>query len=545
MRGRWGRPARLLVEARRAGRRRVPGGAPPAELVQELGYRKDFFAEYSMGRLLGTGAFGSVFQVTSRATGDQYAAKILDKIMLGSNLEPGFVERIRGEVDTLNLLAGSLNVAYLYDTCETEVSVVLVFEMLSGGTLWDRIERLSGEGKLTEYEIAKVAVEVLKMLAQCHALGIIYRDVKPENFLFSSVEPDAPLKAIDFGAAVAISPKYPVADRAGTPMYMAPEVVKAGVNLRNPGYSVKVDVYSVGVLIYQLMTGRLPYDGPLGRNINLLLGGEQMLQEQGMDIQDMYTAITQEELDFERPPWDELSSDARDFVMLLLERDHMLRPSANEALEHKFLEQVAQHQAALSEQQPLMHEVVQRLQRYGTYNRLKRIALLKMKEMANLDASEVQELSALFEEIDTNGDGELSVEELTAATQSWKLSLTPAEVEQLMLAVDLNNDGVIQYDEWITALTDWKRMRSDPAWEVWVKEAFTAFGGGEGEASIDMEQLQAIMRSPCISKRMPQSFQDMLRQVDTNKDGRISLAEFELMLASGEIDLALFDSRAA
>mmetsp|Transcript_37607 Transcript_37607/g.95057 ORF Transcript_37607/g.95057 Transcript_37607/m.95057 type:complete len:169 (+) Transcript_37607:159-665(+) len=168
-----------------------------------------------------------------------------------------------------------------------------------------------------------------------------------------------------------------------------------------------------------------------------------------------------------------------------------------------------------------------------------------MKEMANLDASEVQELSALFEEIDTNGDGELSVEELTAATQSWKLSLTPVEVEQLVLAVDLNNDGVIQYDEWITALTDWKRMRSDPAWEVWVKEAFTAFGGGEGEASIDMEQLQAIMRSPCISKRMPQSFQDMLRQVDTNKDGRISLAEFELMLASGEIDLALFDSRAA
>lgn len=64
-----------------------------------------------------------------------------------------------------------------------------------------------------------------------------------------------------------------------------------------------------------------------------------------------------------------------------------------------------------------------------------------MKEMANLDASEVQELSALFEEIDTNGDGELSVEELTAATQSWKLSLTPAEVEQLVLAVDLNNDG--------------------------------------------------------------------------------------------------------
>lgn len=54
-----------------------------------------------------------------------------------------------------------------------------VFEMLSGGTLWDRIERLSGEGKLTEFEIARMAAEILKMLAQCHALGVIYRDVKP------------------------------------------------------------------------------------------------------------------------------------------------------------------------------------------------------------------------------------------------------------------------------------------------------------------------------------------------------------------------------
>jgi calcium-dependent protein kinase len=71
-----------------------------------------------------------------------------------------------------------------------------VFEMLSGGTLWDHIERLSSEGRMTEYEIAKVASEVLKMLAQCHALGVVYRDVKPDNFLFVTEEPNAPLKAL-------------------------------------------------------------------------------------------------------------------------------------------------------------------------------------------------------------------------------------------------------------------------------------------------------------------------------------------------------------
>jgi hypothetical protein len=70
--------------------------------------------------------------------------------------------------------------------------------------------------------------------------------------------------------------------------------------------------------VYQLMTGRLPYCGPLGKTVNLLFGGEQQLmQEQRLEVQDVYTAIVTEEMDFTSPPWDTISHEASDFLVLL------------------------------------------------------------------------------------------------------------------------------------------------------------------------------------------------------------------------------------
>lgn len=96
---------------------------------------------------------------------------------------------------------------------------------------------------------------VLRTLAQCHERGILHRDVKPGNFMFLKDEPQSPIKAIDFGLAVFFEVEIPRTDLGfdGTPWFMAPEVLSSQVVPAS-------DVWSAGVMAFQLLTGRLPFD---------------------------------------------------------------------------------------------------------------------------------------------------------------------------------------------------------------------------------------------------------------------------------------------
>lgn len=95
--------------------------------------------------------------------------------------------------------------------------------------------------------------QVFQFLAQCHAKGVMYRDVKPDNFLFLTPETDSPLKATDFGLAIRWRRGDPkMTTRSGTPVYMAPEVVLQC-------YDERADLWSAGMLMYQLLTGRWPF----------------------------------------------------------------------------------------------------------------------------------------------------------------------------------------------------------------------------------------------------------------------------------------------
>jgi len=499
---------------------------------------------YEKGNTLGKGAYGFVQEVIERGTQNRFAVKHIPKQKTGIFLNHAFLSRIRCEVDTLNLLAGSLNTAFLYDLFEDDENVMLVFDCLSGGTLGEHVDRLTAEGRFTEDEAALIARNVLQMLAQCHSMGVVHRDVKPDNFLYSSAEPGAPLKAIDFGTAFWMTKKHRPTDRVGTPIFMAPEVVSAEVRLRNPGYDYKADVYSAGVLLYLLLTGRWPYSGENGRAVSAsITRGGSIRASASVEVQDVYTAIATEEADFSDEAWAGRSAEARDLVMSMLQPDPENRPSALDALDHSFLS--ARSQGNAENARSVKAEALQRVQRYGMYPRLKRLALLEIVDQAaEGTADELEELRRLFREADTAGDGELSVEEIMSATERLGFSVTREEVEQLVACMDLNCDGNVQYREWVSALTDWQAAQALPEWDGWVLDVYRRMeGGGDG---IDLERLEEIIRdvedSASCQKR-PETLRDALRVLDLNRDGRISLEEFKTMFSSREPSLELFPSR--
>ena len=123
-------------------------------------------------------------------------------------------------------------------------------ELLPGGELYDRI--IDAVVPMTEKKASKIVHKIIRALIHCHDQNIIHRDLKPENIVFDCE--DEP-KLVDFGLAIQQNSKeYVWMDSVGSPYYMAPEMLYGK-------YNKEVDVWSMGVIIYQMLTGEYPFDG--------------------------------------------------------------------------------------------------------------------------------------------------------------------------------------------------------------------------------------------------------------------------------------------
>ncbi len=123
--------------------------------------------------------------------------------------------------------------------------------LCTGGELFDK---LAGEKSLSEQYAVHIMRQVLSAITYCHANKIVHRDIKPENLLLATPDKDARLKVIDFGTSQVFDSGKKMTTKIGTPLYIAPEV------LRN-SYTEKCDIWSCGVILYVLLSGVHPFDG--------------------------------------------------------------------------------------------------------------------------------------------------------------------------------------------------------------------------------------------------------------------------------------------
>ncbi|RRT68365.1 hypothetical protein B296_00038358 [Ensete ventricosum] len=206
--------------------------------------------EYEIGAEIGRGRFGVVRRCRSVATGEEFAVKSVDKRLLADSVDRECAAReakVHGLAAARNPYAAQIHGAY-----EDDHWVHLVVELLDGPDLCDRIAARGGT-PFPEPEAAAVVEALAEGLAACHRRGVAHRDVKPDNVLFDAL---GHLKLADFGSAQcfldADGEWAPMRGLVGTPWYVAPEVV-AGRE-----YGEKVDVWSVGVVMYMMLSGGAP-----------------------------------------------------------------------------------------------------------------------------------------------------------------------------------------------------------------------------------------------------------------------------------------------
>ncbi|KAK3254683.1 hypothetical protein CYMTET_36106, partial [Cymbomonas tetramitiformis] len=333
------------------------------------------------------------------------------------------IEDIEREVELMMLVRGHENIVYLKEAFENEDTVFLVMELLTGGNIYDRYSRSSEN--LTENDVAHVVTQVLNALAHCHLKGVVMCDVKPDNFLFEQHSPGAQLKAIDFGLSRQFTPGRALRRAAGTAFFVAPEVLRYE-------YGPESDVWSVGVMAYLLLVGRVPFNGQSEKEVLL-----NVMRGTGPD--------------YEAPEWRRISPEAQSFVRALLNRDAALRPSACAALSHPWLRNSHTVRGSCFDT-PLDSAVVCALDSFARSGRMRKIAVRAMaRETAASKLKIVTDLEEQFKHMDADHTEKISLEELKHVIEQSSLKYTDTELRQLLNGLDMDGAGTINYLEFVAA----------------------------------------------------------------------------------------------
>lgn len=211
--------------------------------------------KYEIGRTLGEGTFGKVKAATDRETGEAFAIKILDKDRI---VKQNMGSQIKREISIMKLFSHP-NIVQLKEVLASKTKLYLVLEIVTGGELFDEIV---SESRFSEAKARFYIKQLLDGVEYCHNKGVCHRDLKPENLLLDG---EKRLKISDFGLSTLYtssssseslsSRKNLLHTTCGTPSYVAPEV------LEDEGYDGKsADIWSIGVILYVLCAGYLPFD---------------------------------------------------------------------------------------------------------------------------------------------------------------------------------------------------------------------------------------------------------------------------------------------
>ncbi|KAM7272138.1 hypothetical protein ACFE04_031352 [Oxalis oulophora] len=461
---------------------------PPITVLKDV-VKFNIDDKYLLDRELGRGEFGVTYLCIERDTKELFACKSISKRKLRTGVD---VEDVRREVAIMKHLpdSSSSSIVKLKEACEDDKAVHLVMELCEGGELFDRIV---ARGHYTERAAANVTRTIMEVVLLCHNHGVIHRDLKPENFLFANKKENSPLKAIDFGLSIFFKPGEKFSEIVGSPYYMAPEVLR-----RN--YGPEIDIWSAGVILYILLCGVPPFWAET---------------EQGVA-----QAIIRGIIDFKRDPWPNISESAKSLVKQMLEADPKLRLTAVQVLEHPWL-----LNAKKAPNVPLGDVVKSRLKQFSVMNRFKRKALRVIADF--LSVEEVEDIKEMFNKMDTDKDGIVSIEELKAGLRNVGSQLAESEVQMLIEAVDTNGKGTMDYGEFLAVSLHLQRVANDEH----LHKAFSYFDK-DGNGFIEPEELQDALKEDGADD-CKDIANDIFQEVDTDKDGLISYDEFVAMMKTG------------
>jgi serine/threonine protein kinase len=419
---------------------------------------------------------GSGISTSSMITyGQKEMTYALKSIHLDRVKDDTYKEEMINEISILQKLDHP-NIVKAMETFDFRNRLYLVLQLCSGGDLYAR-------DPYTEEQACKIISSIIDAVAYMHTKGIVHRDLKFENIMFANPSSNE-VKIIDFGLSKKYAHEEHLHDAVGTVYTMAPEVLRGD-------YDSKVDVWSCGVIVYMLLSSSLPFYGKTRQHV--------------------VRRIVAGKYSFKARRWRSISSDAKKFVVTLLEANAKKRPSAVEALRMPWIRKTAGCGSAVDV--TALDKVQATIQTFAEYGTLKKLALLVIAYKSTDE--EVGFLRKVFGDFDSLHDGEIELDEFKQALKDYHY--TEQELERMFSALDIDKTGSIHYCEFLAATIEAHGSIDEQR----IAEAFDRLDSDD-TGYISLQDLKDFLGDNLSEAYL----KEILDEVDSDHDHQISYDEF-------------------
>lgn len=495
----------------------TPGGGSPARSggldIASLLFCPDpsraLGKHYRIEQHLGSGGFGAVYRATHLLTKEDRAIKQVEKSDVQDDMKCVYTE-----LEALARLDHP-NIVKFHEFFEDANMLYLVTEMCSAGDFSDL-----NHGIDDPLEIRLLFRDLLLAVGYCHGLGIAHRDLKFENCLLDKRPHQRYVcKVIDFGLSAIRrledeDDKW-LNDQLGTKFFIAPEVIDHCVM-----YGVSCDMWSIGVMLYIVLTDEHPFSA----------------DALSLSIESLFSRVRTRP--WRLKPLDDARADkvVRDLIGKLLEKDPALRMCAQDALHHDWIAgaivasadwrrtahswraKPLRRMGSIRGTSAIDSEMAARLHNFGRCSKFERAVLTLAAH--HTSTHEVEDLRSAFMELDTTKNGTLSMDEIREAFRKCGHKISEEDLDHLFVVLDANETGKIHYTEWLAATLKPTMLASDLA----IDQLFNFFDI-EGNGRVSKEELLQVFEDP-------DHVDDLLMRADTSGDGMLDKQEFKVLIES-------------
>jgi len=378
--------------------------------------------------MLGNGAFGKV-----RLYRDKNYKELLFaiKTMKKKGIDKSSFNLLKSEVNILSELDHP-NIVKYFGTFEDEYYIHILMEYLRGYDLY-KIISLKDYTGIDEKDMSTIIYYLLKALLFIHSKNIVHRDLKPENILFNNKDDYSTLKLIDFGlASNTLNIEEKKKSVVGTPYYMSPEIIDGN-------FDVKTDIWSLGIIIHQMLTGKFPFEP--NKNEDLF----QVIKNKNFETEILYK--------------NECSEEVIDFIKKILVKDPTKRLSTQQCLEHPWITKYY----VKNNSHLINNQTISTLKEFSKKTALQKEIYFFIAKISG--EKEILELKRLFNELDNDNTGILTIDEINKAFS--QIGIAQKDLQMIWEGLDFHKDGKINYTEFLAAMvSSYKFEKEEKIWSV-------------------------------------------------------------------------------